>query len=79
MVRLLCFPFTDLLDLKPMAPDSLQQVTQTGDQGVLLHAGDADLTMTQLHSLAAHLLHQHALGLQGHKHISTLPTRHLFP
>lgn len=62
----------DLFDLQPVAPDPLQQVTETRYQGVLLHAGDADLAVTQLHSLPTHLLHQHAFGLQGNKHINTL-------
>lgn len=52
-----------LFNLQPMAPDSLQQVTEAGDECVLLHAGDADLTVTELHCLPAHLLHQHALCL----------------
>lgn len=65
-------PLTDLFDLQPVAPDSLQQVTQTRYQGVLLHTGDADLAVAQLHSLPAHLLHEHALGLRGRTHISTL-------
>lgn len=52
-----------LLNLQPVAPDSLQQVTETGDECVLLHTGDADLTVTELHRFPAHLLHQHALCL----------------
>lgn len=61
----------DLFNLQPVAPDPLQQVAQAGDQGVLLHTGDADLAVTQLHGLPAHLLHQHALGLHGIRHILT--------
>lgn len=52
-----------LFNLQPVTPDSLQQVTEAGDERVLLHAGDADLTMTKLHCLPAHLLNQHTLCL----------------
>lgn len=56
-----------LFDLQPVAPDPLQQVTETGDERVLLHASDADLTVTKFHRLPAHLLHQHALCLDEKK------------
>ena len=56
-------PFTDLFDLQPVAPDPLEQVTQAGDQSVLLQSSNVGLTMTQLHRLPSHLLHQHTLSL----------------
>lgn len=56
---------THLFDLQPVAPDPLQQVTQAGDERVLLQAGDVGLTVAQLHRLSTHLLHQHPLGLEN--------------
>lgn len=56
-----------LFDLQAMAPDAFQEVAQTGDERVLLQAGDADLAMAQLRCLLAHLLHQHALSLVGER------------
>lgn len=59
-----CVLLVYLFNLQPMAPDSLQQVTEAGDECVLFYAGDADLTVTKLHCFPAHLLHQHALCLE---------------
>lgn len=59
--------FSDLFNLQTMTPDPLQQVTETGDQGVLLHARDANLAVTQLHGLPTHLLYQHTFRLQTNK------------
>lgn len=52
-----------LFHLQPMAPDPFQKVTEAGNQGVLFHTSDVHLSVPQLHSLSAHLLHQHPLGL----------------
>lgn len=52
-----------LFDLQTVAPDSFQQITQAGDECVLLHSSDADLPVAQLHRFPSHLLHQHAFGL----------------
>lgn len=38
--------YSDLFNLQPMAPDPLQQVTETRNQGVFLNTGDADLSVT---------------------------------
>lgn len=54
-----------LFHLQPMTPDPFQEVTKAGNQGVLFHPCDVDFPVPQLHSLSAHLLHQHPLGLQG--------------
>lgn len=53
-----------LLDQQAVAPYPLQEVAEAGDQGVLLQARDAGLSVAQLHRFVAHLLHQHAFGLQ---------------
>lgn len=67
MKGLLCwfkrFSLPDLFNLQPVAPDPLQQVTETRDQSVLFHTGDADLSVAQLHRFPTHLLHQHTLSL----------------
>lgn len=60
-----CFP--DLFNLQPVTPDPLQEVTETSNQGVLLHTCDANLAVTQLHGLSAHLLYQHSFRLQTKK------------
>ena len=68
----LCVNRADLFDLQPVAPDALQQVTEAGDERVLLHPCDADLPVAQLHRLTPHLLHQHALSL----HNNTTESQH---
>lgn len=57
-----------LFDLQTVAPDSFQQITQAGDERVLLHASDANLPVAQLHRFPSHLLHQHAFGLSHRSH-----------
>ncbi|KAL0612137.1 hypothetical protein AAY473_018766 [Plecturocebus cupreus] len=53
-----------LLDLQAMAPYPLQQVTQAGDQGILLQASDVCFSMAKFHRFVSHLLYQHAFGLR---------------
>ncbi len=57
-----------LFDLQTVAPDSFQQITQAGDERVLLHTSDANLPVAQLHRFPSHLLHQHAFGLSHRSH-----------
>ena len=52
-----------LFHLQPMTPNPFQQVTKTGNQGIIFHPCDVHFPMSQFHSLSPHLLHQHPLGL----------------
>lgn len=63
-VCMLTAVFPDLFNLQPVAPDPLQQVTETCNQGVFLNTGNADFSVAQLHSLTPHLLYQHTFSLQ---------------
>lgn len=59
-----------LLDQQAVAPYPLQQITEAGDQGVLLQARDVGFSVAQFHGFVAHLLHQHAFGLKT-SHVAT--------
>ncbi len=66
-----------LFDLQTVAPDPFQQITQAGDERVLLHTSDANLPVAQLHRFPSHLLHQHAFGLSHRSHrISLILLKH---
>ena len=51
-----------MFGLQSVRPDPLEQVAERGDEGVLLDAHQRTFAVAKLHRLAAHLLHQHALG-----------------
>lgn len=53
-----------LLDLQAVAPYPFQQVTEAGNQGVLLQASYVCFSMAQFHCFVSHLLHQHAFRLK---------------
>lgn len=62
-----------LLDLQAVAPYPFQEVTEAGDQGVLLQARYVCFSVAQLHCFVAHLLHQHAFCLKA-SHVATSVT-----
>lgn len=68
----------NLFKLQAVSPGSLQEVTQTMDESVLLQPCDVSLALAQLHTLLSHPLHQHLFCLFTIKTVLNLNKTSIF-